>query len=124
MVSAWKHWLNRLAVGPMQLKNIKGKTPALEICALSKIKSGAIKVVPGSKKFLSEQVELVNGEKLDIDSDGGKWLLAIVYRHNVTSWLQKEGEFFSRNSFPKAPFPNGSIKRSCWQHRLSAGLWL
>ncbi|XP_075650532.1 putative indole-3-pyruvate monooxygenase YUCCA9 [Castanea sativa] len=90
----------------MQLKNTKGKTPVLEICALDKIKSGAIKVVLDIKKFLSDQVELVNGEKLDIDSVGGKWLLATGYHHNVPSGLQ-EGEFFSKNSFPKAPFPNG-----------------
>ncbi|KAF3960295.1 hypothetical protein CMV_014979 [Castanea mollissima] len=90
----------------MQLKNTKGKTPVLEICALDKIKSGAIKVVLDIKKFLNDQVELVNGEKLDFDSVGGKWLLATGYHHNVPSWLQ-EGEFFSKNSFPKAPFPNG-----------------
>ena len=83
-----KYELSRPAVGPMQLKNTKGKTPVLEICALDKIKSGAIKVVLDIKKFLSDQVELVNGEKLDIDSVGGKWLLATGYRHNVPSWLQ------------------------------------
>ena len=83
-----KYGLSRLAVGPMQLKNTKGKTPVLEICALDKIKSGAIKVVLDIKKFLSDQVELVNGEKLDIDSVGGKRLLATGYCHNVPSWLQ------------------------------------
>ena len=60
----------------------------LEIYALDKIKSGAIKVVLDIKKFFNDQVELVNGEKLDIDSVGGKWLLATGYRHNVPSWLQ------------------------------------
>ncbi|XP_075650553.1 putative indole-3-pyruvate monooxygenase YUCCA9 [Castanea sativa] len=90
----------------MQLKNTKGKTPVLEICALDKIKSGAIKVVLDIKKFLSDQVELVNGKKLDIDSVRGKWLLATGYHHNVPSWLQ-EGEFSPRIVFQRHRFQMG-----------------
>ncbi|KAF3960294.1 hypothetical protein CMV_014979 [Castanea mollissima] len=85
----------------MQLKNTKGKTPVLEICALDKIKSGAIKVVLDIKKFLNDQVELVNGEKLDFDSVGGKWLLATGYHHNVPSWLQVRRKV---NSSPRIVF--------------------
>ncbi|PPR95107.1 hypothetical protein GOBAR_AA25556 [Gossypium barbadense] len=70
--------------------------------ALEKIKSGDIQVVPGIKRFSRGRLELVNGEKLDVDSV----VLATGYRSNVPSWLQ-EGEFFSKNGFPKAPFPNG-----------------
>ncbi|KAK4573273.1 hypothetical protein RGQ29_031298 [Quercus rubra] len=85
----------------MQLKSTKGKTPVLEICALDKIKSSAIKVVLDIKKFLSDQVELVNGEKLDIDSVGGKRLLATGYCHNVPSWLQARRK---ANSSPRIVF--------------------
>lgn len=97
-----KYGLTRPAMGPLELKNKMGKTPVLDIGALDKIKSGDIKVVPGIKRFCGGQVELVNGEKLDIDSI----LLATGYRSNVPCWLQ-EGEFFSKNGFPKAPFPHG-----------------
>ncbi|KAL6271292.1 hypothetical protein ACE6H2_028203 [Prunus campanulata] len=97
-----KYGLNRPSVGPMELKNMEGKTPVLDIGALDKIKSGGIKVVPGIKRFSSGQVELVNGERLDIDSV----VLATGYRSNVPSWLQ-EGDFFSNNGFPKQRFPHG-----------------
>ncbi|KAF5482531.1 hypothetical protein F2P56_003089 [Juglans regia] len=99
-----KYGLKRPAVGPMEYKNTMGKTPVLDIGALEKVRSRDIKVVPGIKRFLPGQVELVNGEKLDIDSV----VLATGYRSNVPSWLQvRKCEFFSKNGFPKAPFPNG-----------------
>ncbi|OAY34690.1 probable indole-3-pyruvate monooxygenase YUCCA5 [Manihot esculenta] len=97
-----KYGLKRPSMGPLELKNTMGKTPVLDVGALKKIRSGDIKVVPGIKRFSRGQVELVNGETLDIDSV----VLATGYRSNVPSWLQ-EGEFFSKNGFPKAPFPNG-----------------
>ncbi|KAK6937694.1 Flavin monooxygenase-like [Dillenia turbinata] len=94
--------LKRPSVGPLELKNTQGKTPVLDIGALEKIRSGDIKVVPGIKRFSCSMVELVNGEKLEIDSV----VLATGYRSNVPYWL-KESEFFSKNGFPKTPFPNG-----------------
>ncbi|MBA0802684.1 hypothetical protein Gohar_012959, partial [Gossypium harknessii] len=97
-----KYGLKRPSIGPLELKNTQGKTPVLDIGALEKIKSGDINVVPGIKRFSRGEVELLNGEKLDIDSV----ILATGYRSNVPSWLQ-EGEFFSKNGFPKAPVPNG-----------------
>ncbi|XP_057744082.1 probable indole-3-pyruvate monooxygenase YUCCA5 [Arachis stenosperma] len=97
-----KYGLKRPAEGPLQLKNSKGKTPVLDIGALEKIRSGDIKVVPGIKKLNGFSVELVNGEEHDVDAV----VLATGYRSNVPCWLQ-EGEFFSKNGFPKSPFPNG-----------------
>ncbi|TYI15984.1 hypothetical protein ES332_A08G224500v1 [Gossypium tomentosum] len=97
-----KYGLKRPLMGPLELKNSKGKTPVLDIGALEKIKSGDIQVVPGIKRLSRGRLELVNGEKLDVNSV----VLATGYRSNVPSWLQ-EGEFFSKNGFPKAPFPNG-----------------
>lgn len=79
-----KYGLKRPSMGPLQLKNTKGKTPVLDIGALEKIRSGDIKVVPGIKRFSCGQVELVNGDKLDVDSV----VLATGYRSNVPSWLQ------------------------------------
>ncbi|KHN48962.1 Flavin-containing monooxygenase YUCCA8 [Glycine soja] len=94
--------LKRPSEGPLLLKNTKGKTPVLDIGTLEKIRSGDIKVVPEIKRFSNGYVEFVNGEKQGVDAV----VLATGYRSNVPSWLQ-EGEFFSKNGFPKSPFPNG-----------------
>ncbi|GFZ20177.1 flavin-binding monooxygenase family protein [Actinidia rufa] len=66
------------------------------------IRSRDIKVVPGIKRFSKGMVELINGKNLEIDSV----VLATGYCSNVPYWLQ-ETEFFSKNGFPNAPFPNG-----------------
>ncbi|KAI5395306.1 probable indole-3-pyruvate monooxygenase YUCCA8 [Lathyrus oleraceus] len=97
-----KYGIKRPLEGPLELKNTKGKTPVLDIGTLEKIRSGNIKVVPGIKRFCDGFVELVNGEKNEVDAV----VLATGYRSNVPFWL-KEGEFFSKNGFPKSPFPNG-----------------
>lgn len=109
LVLAWiilgnmeKYGLKRPAVGPLQLKNTQGKTPVLDIGSLGKIRSREIQVVPGIKMFLPGMVELVNGQILEIDSI----VFATGYCSNVPYWLQ-ETEFFSKNGFPKVPFPNG-----------------
>ncbi|GAB2295333.1 Probable indole-3-pyruvate monooxygenase YUCCA3 [Dionaea muscipula] len=97
-----KYGLRRPCVGPLQLKNSKGKTPVLDLGTLSKIKSGDIKILPDIKGFSRGKVQLVNGETLDIDSV----VLSTGYCSNVPSWL-KGSEFFSNSGLPKTPFPNG-----------------
>ncbi|URD84601.1 Flavin-binding monooxygenase-like [Musa troglodytarum] len=97
-----KHGLRRPSTGPLELKNTQGRTPVLDLGALAKIRSGDIKVVPGIKRFSSGSVELVDGQALDIDSV----ILATGYRSNVPQWLQG-CDFFSKDGFPKTPFPNG-----------------
>lgn len=79
-----KYGLKRPSMGPLELKNVKGKTPVLDIGTLEKIRSGDINVVPGIKRFNGNEVELVNGEKLDVDAV----VLATGYRSNVPYWLQ------------------------------------
>ncbi|XP_073136919.1 probable indole-3-pyruvate monooxygenase YUCCA5 [Henckelia pumila] len=109
LVLAWmilgnveKYGLKRPSTGPLELKNTQGKTPVLDIGALERIKTGDIQVVPGIKKFTRGSVELLNGDKLEIDSV----ILATGYCSNVPFWLQ-DTEFFSNNGFPKSPFPDG-----------------
>ncbi|XP_051128000.1 probable indole-3-pyruvate monooxygenase YUCCA5 [Andrographis paniculata] len=97
-----KYGVKRPSMGPLQLKNTIGKTPVLDMGTLSRIKSGDIRIVPGIKRFQESGVELVNGELLEIDSV----ILATGYSSNVPSWL-KESNFFSRDGFPRSPFPNG-----------------
>lgn len=79
-----KYGVKRPCVGPLELKNISGRTPVLDIGALEKIRSGKINVVPGIKRFSQGKVELVDGNFLDIDSV----VLATGYRSNVPSWLK------------------------------------
>lgn len=81
-----KFGIERPTMGPMELKNRKGKTPVLDTGALEKIRSGKIKVVPARiKRFEpSNRVEFVNGDRLKFDSV----VLATGYRSNVPSWLQ------------------------------------
>lgn len=79
-----KYGLKRPSIGPMELKIKTGKTPVLDIGALEKIKSGDIEIVPAIKRFSRYHVELVDGQKLDIDAV----VLATGYRSNVPSWLQ------------------------------------
>ncbi|KAH6770254.1 YUCCA 3 [Perilla frutescens var. hirtella] len=97
-----KYGLKRPTMGPLQLKHRQGKTPVLDIGALARIRSGHIKTVPAINKFLHHGVELVNGEILPIHSV----ILATGYTSNVPTWL-KESEFFSKDGFPRSPFPNG-----------------
>ncbi|KAK6164323.1 hypothetical protein DH2020_001187 [Rehmannia glutinosa] len=109
LVLAWmilgdieKYGLKRPSAGPLVLKNTQGKTPVLDIGALEKIRSREIQIVPGIKKFSCGMVEFDNGENLEIDSV----VLATGYCSNVPYWLQ-ETEFFAKNGYPKASFPNG-----------------
>ncbi|XP_073026841.1 probable indole-3-pyruvate monooxygenase YUCCA5 [Primulina eburnea] len=109
LVLAWmilgnieKFGLKRPSVGPLELKNTRGKTPVLDIGALAKIRSREIQVVPGIKRFSCGTAEFVDGEKLEFDSV----VLATGYCSNVPFWLQ-ETEFFSKNGFPKETFPHG-----------------
>ncbi|KAL3531161.1 hypothetical protein ACH5RR_010483 [Cinchona calisaya] len=108
LVLAWfilgnieKCGLKRPSVGPLLLKNTRGKTPVLDIGALQKIRSGEINIVPGIKRFSCGMVELVGGEMIEIDAV----VLATGYSSNVPYWLQ-ETEFFSKDGFPKSAFPN------------------
>ncbi|KAG2302344.1 hypothetical protein Bca52824_030995 [Brassica carinata] len=82
-----KYGLKRPKMGPMELK--------------VKIRSGQVDIVPGIKRFSRNHVELVDGQILDLDAV----VLATGYRSNVPSWLQ-ESDMFSKNGFPKSPFPN------------------
>ncbi|XP_071713590.1 probable indole-3-pyruvate monooxygenase YUCCA3 [Rutidosis leptorrhynchoides] len=97
-----KYGIKRPLMGPIELKNTKGKTPVLDIGALQKIKAGKIQIVPGIKKFSRGSVEFMNGANLEIDSV----ILATGYCSNIPSWL-KESDLFTKEGMPKMPFPDG-----------------
>ncbi|GMJ00756.1 YUCCA 8, cytokinin induced root curling 2 [Hibiscus trionum] len=111
-----KYGVKRPSTGPLELKNTRGKTPVLDIGALEKIRSGDINVVPGIKRFSRGQVELVNGEKLDMDSV----VLATGYRSNVPSWLQ-EGELFAKNGYPDGWKGKGGVYAAGFSKRGLSG---
>ncbi|KAK6924336.1 hypothetical protein RJ641_010536, partial [Dillenia turbinata] len=94
--------ISRPPVGPLELKNITGKTPVLDVGAINKIKSGEIKVVPGIQRFTNKGAEFVNGKVEEFESV----ILATGYTSNVPSWL-KDCEFFDKQrGYPKIPFSN------------------
>ncbi|KAK7320772.1 hypothetical protein VNO77_30556 [Canavalia gladiata] len=95
--------LDRPKLGPLQLKNLSGKTPVLDVGTLAKIKSGHVKVRPGIKRLKRYTVEFVDGRTENFDAI----IIATGYKSNVPSWL-KEGDMFSKeDGFPTKPFPNG-----------------
>ncbi|KAM7257482.1 hypothetical protein ACFE04_013223 [Oxalis oulophora] len=95
--------LDRPSLGPLQLKNLCGKTPVLDVGTLEKIRSGHIKVFPTIKCVGRDCVEFVNGDVENFDTI----LLATGYKSNVPSWLKKSNMFSEKDGFPKKPFPNG-----------------
>ncbi|CAH1426350.1 unnamed protein product [Lactuca virosa] len=98
-----RHGLNRPKLGPLELKNVSGKTPVLDVGTLAKIRSGDIKVYPGIKRLARNNVEFVDGRIEKFDAI----ILATGYRSNVTTWLKDTNSFFEKDGFPTKPFPEG-----------------
>ncbi|KAJ6856479.1 indole-3-pyruvate monooxygenase YUCCA4 [Populus alba x Populus x berolinensis] len=94
--------LKRPKTGPIELKNVTGKTPVLDVGALSQIKSGKIKVMEGVKEITKTGVKFMDGQEREFESI----ILATGYKSNVPTWL--EGcDFFTKDGMPKTPFPQG-----------------
>ncbi|XP_041022434.1 probable indole-3-pyruvate monooxygenase YUCCA4 [Juglans microcarpa x Juglans regia] len=94
--------IHRPKTGPIELKNVTGKTPVLDVGALSQIKSGKIKVMEGVKEITRNGAKFMNGQEKQFDSI----ILATGYKSNVPTWL-KGSDFFTKDGMPKTPFPNG-----------------
>ncbi|XP_059309803.1 indole-3-pyruvate monooxygenase YUCCA6-like [Lycium ferocissimum] len=96
--------LVRPKIGPLELKNLSGKTPVLDVGTLAKIKSGDIKVCSGIRRLLKHHmVEFVNGQTEEFDAI----IMATGYKSNVPSWLKETEMFSEKDGLPKRPFPNG-----------------
>ncbi|XP_039005000.1 probable indole-3-pyruvate monooxygenase YUCCA4 [Hibiscus syriacus] len=95
--------LRRPKTGPIELKNVTGKTPVLDVGALSQIKSGKIKVMQGVKEITRNGAKFMDGLENEIDSI----LLATGYKSNVSTWLKSLADFFTKDGMPETPFPNG-----------------
>ncbi|KAK3033862.1 hypothetical protein RJ639_032767 [Escallonia herrerae] len=93
--------LRRPKTGPIELKNATGKTPVLDVGALSQIKSGKIKVMEGVREITNNGARFLDGQEKEFDSI----VLATGYKSNVPSWL-KGSDFFTEEGMPRTPFPN------------------
>ncbi|KQK08960.1 probable indole-3-pyruvate monooxygenase YUCCA4 isoform X2 [Brachypodium distachyon] len=100
--------LRRPKTGPIELKNLTGKTPVLDVGTLDHIKSGKIKVVGAVKEVTRRGARLADGKE---EQQFDAIILATGYRSNVPSWLKDGGDVFTREGTPKARFPN------CWKGR-------
>ncbi|XP_028806603.1 indole-3-pyruvate monooxygenase YUCCA6 isoform X2 [Neltuma alba] len=79
-----QYGLNRPKVGPLELKNLSGKTPVLDVGTLAQIKCGNIKVRRGISRLTQHAVEFVDGKLENFDAI----ILATGYKSNVPSWLK------------------------------------
>ncbi|KAK2661167.1 hypothetical protein Ddye_007700 [Dipteronia dyeriana] len=95
--------LDRPHLGPLQLKNLSGKTPVLDVGTLAKIKSGDIKVCPGIKRLKRYAAEFIDGRLENFDAI----ILATGYKSNVPIWLKESEMFSEKDGLPRRPFPNG-----------------
>ncbi|KAH0923444.1 hypothetical protein HID58_023462 [Brassica napus] len=95
--------LNRPRLGPLELKNLTGKTPVLDVGTLAKIKTGDIKVCSGIRRLKRHEVEFDNGKKERFDAI----ILATGYKSNVPSWLKENKMFSKKDGFPIQEFPEG-----------------
>ncbi|XP_062208820.1 indole-3-pyruvate monooxygenase YUCCA8-like [Phragmites australis] len=96
-----KYGLRRPKLGPLEIKNITGKSPVLDVGAWSLIKSGNIKIVPEVESFSGNGARFVDGKEMAFDAV----IFATGYRSNVPSWL-KDGELFTEDGKPKAQHPS------------------
>lgn len=76
--------LRRPKTGPLELKNATGKSPVLDVGALSLIKTGKIKVVEAVREITENGAKFVDGQEREFDSI----ILATGYKSNVPSWLK------------------------------------
>uniref|UniRef100_A0A7N0TLS8 Flavin-containing monooxygenase n=1 Tax=Kalanchoe fedtschenkoi TaxID=63787 RepID=A0A7N0TLS8_KALFE len=95
--------LTRPKLGPLELKNLTGKTPVLDVGTIDKIRSGHVQVRPGIRRLKRLAVEFVDGRVENYDAI----ILATGYRSNVPSWLKSGNMFCEKDGLPKSPFPNG-----------------
>ncbi|CAO1948509.1 unnamed protein product [Urochloa humidicola] len=95
--------LRRPKTGPIELKNLTGRTPVLDVGTLGHIKTGKIKVVGAVKEVTPCGVRFADGKEEQFDAI----ILATGYRSDVPSWLKDGGEVFTTEGMPKVPFPNG-----------------
>ncbi|GAA0164516.1 hypothetical protein Leryth_000306 [Lithospermum erythrorhizon] len=94
--------IKRPKTGPIELKNATGKTPVLDVGALSQIKTGNIKVMEGVREITRKGAKFIDGQEREFDTI----ILATGYKSNVPTWLKGCDDLFSEDGMPKKAFPN------------------
>ncbi|VAH77880.1 unnamed protein product [Triticum turgidum subsp. durum] len=103
--------LRRPKTGPIELKNLTGRTPVLDVGTLDHIKSGKIKVVGAVKEVTRLGARLADGKE---EQQFDAIILATGYRSNVPSWLK-----VNINNNPSDATKKDSLVRF-WSAQLSA----
>ncbi|XP_040377569.1 indole-3-pyruvate monooxygenase YUCCA8 isoform X2 [Oryza brachyantha] len=109
-----KYGLKRPKLGPLEIKNVTGKSPVLDVGAWSLIKSGNIKIVPEVESFSGSGARFVDGSEMAFDAV----IFATGYRSNVPSWLKEDGELFTEDGKARrarCPSSSGSDDWSSWR---------
>ncbi|KAF0912932.1 hypothetical protein E2562_019500 [Oryza meyeriana var. granulata] len=117
-----KYGLKRPKLGPLEIKNITGKSPVLDVGAWSLIKSGNIKIVPEVESFSGNGARFVDGNEMAFDAV----IFATGYRSNVPSWLQvyqEDGELFTEDGKPRMARCPTSSSSDDWSWRGPNGLY-
>ncbi|KAJ8486603.1 hypothetical protein OPV22_019088 [Ensete ventricosum] len=99
-----KYGLKRPKVGPLELKNTTGKTPVLDVGALSLIRDERIKIVSEVESLTSDGARFVDGGEMAFHAV----VFATGYKSNVPLWLKDAGGVLTAEGKPEEhPFPNG-----------------
>ncbi|CAL9152830.1 unnamed protein product [Musa hybrid cultivar] len=86
-----KYGLKRPKVGPLELKNTTGKTPVLDVGALSRIKDERIKIVSEVESLTSNGAKFVDGGEMAFHAV----VFATGYKSNAPLWLKAISSFHS-----------------------------
>ncbi|CAD5174044.1 unnamed protein product [Musa acuminata subsp. malaccensis] len=97
-----KYGLKRPKVGPLELKNTTGKTPVLDVGALSRIKDERIKIVSEVESLTSNGAKFVDGGEMAFHAV----VFATGYKSNAPLWLKEAGVLTAEGK-PEHSFPNG-----------------
>nr|GMD41358.1 probable indole-3-pyruvate monooxygenase YUCCA4 [Ipomoea batatas] len=99
--------IRRPKTGPIELKKATGKTPVLDVGALSLIKSGKIKVMEGVREITRNGAKFVDGQEREFDSIILATGLTSLSSYTCSPRLQNGCDFFTEEEgMPKTPFPN------------------
>ncbi|KAK8969350.1 putative indole-3-pyruvate monooxygenase YUCCA10 [Platanthera guangdongensis] len=97
-----KFGIVRPKAGPFLLKATAGKTPAIDVGTVSKIKAGEIQVLPGISIIEGNCLRFTNGVTHYFDTI----LFATGYTSAANRWLKDKKHFLNEKGLPSRRFPN------------------